>query len=415
MKTHKPSFANRISRNRSGRIAFGTVKTGILGRQTSLRHGLVEGGAYDGSTVGGCRRAIGPFSVIHRLGVAICVAVVAAFVSAVAVAAPNAPIPEGVAKAPAWQAPSTASARVAVFAWLDQQKPDRDVRNKAEVLWAELPADASNTDILVRAAQTFALTDENARKLFALCSKPRRQAVLPAQAWLADPQTPALVANNLRLLYGLWLAQQAMFDESLGQLGSLKPADVIDPASLLFYQAVAHHQLLHRDPGLHAIQQLLDGGPQSPTRYLSLAKMMQTDLQGLKDDTLDHIARRMDDVRRRLDLGRAGKKVLEVEDGVIASLDKLIKQLEEQQKRQQANSAGGGNMQSNRPAQDSQIMGGKGPGEVDKKKIGNKSGWGDLPPKQREEALQQIGREFPTHYRDLIEQYFRKLASEGAE
>ena len=55
---------------------------------------------------------------------------------------------------------------------------------------------------------------------------------------------------------------------------------------------------------------------------------------------------------------------------------------------------------------------GKGPGEVAKKNIGSESGWGDLPPKEREEAIQQIGRDFPPHYRDAIEQYFRRLAAE---
>ena len=52
----------------------------------------------------------------------------------------------------------------------------------------------------------------------------------------------------------------------------------------------------------------------------------------------------------------------------------------------------------------------KGPGRVDPKDIGSSSGWGDLPPKQREQALEQLGREFPAHYRELIEQYFRDLA-----
>lgn len=325
----------------------------------------------------------------------------------------NAQTVEGTAKA-GWQAPSAESVRGAVFAWLDQRNVAPAIRNRADALWNALPADAPGTDILIRTVQTLALADENARRLLDLCSRPRSQVVLSPQEWLKDPKTPALVANNMRLVYGLWLAQQTMFDESLEQLGSLKPADVVDPASLLFYQAVVYHQLLHREAGLQAIQQLLDGGSQSPTRYVSVAKMMQADLLGLKEDTLNHIARRMDDIRRRLDLGRAGKKVLDVEDGVIASLDKLIKELEEQQKRQQANS-GGGNNQPSRPAQDSQILGGKGPGEVDKKKIGNQSGWGDMPPKQRDEALQQIGREFPSHYRDLIEQYFRRLASEGSE
>jgi hypothetical protein len=52
---------------------------------------------------------------------------------------------------------------------------------------------------------------------------------------------------------------------------------------------------------------------------------------------------------------------------------------------------------------------------VDKKPVGNGDGWGNLPPKEREEALQQIGQEYPAHYRDMIEQYFRKLATEGSE
>jgi len=33
---------------------------------------------------------------------------------------------------------------------------------------------------------------------------------------------------------------------------------------------------------------------------------------------------------------------------------------------------------------------------VEKRGIGAESGWGDLPPKEREEVLQQIGREFPS-------------------
>jgi hypothetical protein len=121
----------------------------------------------------------------------------------------------------------------------------------------------------------------------------------------------------------------------------------------------------------------------------------------------------MDDIERRLDLGHAGPRVIEVEDGVIASLDKLIEEMEEQQKQQQqAGGAGGGTIRPSNPAQDSVPMGGKGPGETVRRNIGSESGWGDLPPKERQEALQQIGQDFPSHYRDVIEQYFRKLAGE---
>jgi hypothetical protein len=60
-------------------------------------------------------------------------------------------------------------------------------------------------------------------------------------------------------------------------------------------------------------------------------------------------------------------------------------------------------------------MGGKGEGNVANKPIGDGSGWGDLPPRERDEALQQIGKEFPAHYRDMIEQYFRKLATDNED
>jgi hypothetical protein len=150
-----------------------------------------------------------------------------------------------------------------------------------------------------------------------------------------------------------------------------------------------------------------------------MADLMQADLSALKDESLDHIARRMRDTERRLDLGHAGKKVRGVEDGIIASLDKMIDDLEKQA---QAGGGGGGGSrmgrggrQSSSPAPDSGILTGKGPGNVDKKPIGNKANWGDLPPKDRQEVLQAIGKEFPSHFRDVIEQYFKKLASDQRE
>ena len=44
--------------------------------------------------------------------------------------------------------------------------------------------------------------------------------------------------------------------------------------------------------------------------------------------------------------------------------------------------------------------------------IGRGTGWGNLPDKDREKAMQEIGREFPSHYREVIEEYFRRLAAE---
>jgi hypothetical protein len=143
-------------------------------------------------------------------------------------------------------------------------------------------------------------------------------------------------------------------------------------------------------------------------------------MAALEDDSLDHIARRMRDITRRLDLGHAGPKTRSVQDGVIASLDKLIKKIEDQQNQAQAqaqaSSGAGGSGQggdSATPMDDSRIAGGKGPGEVRNRDLGSTDGWGQLPPHERDEVLQQIGREFPAHYREAIEQYFKRLAAGG--
>lgn len=319
-----------------------------------------------------------------------------------------------VVQPPAWQLPSAQAVRAQVFAWLDAKKVDAAARAKVEAVWANLPPTASEDEMLDRLARTFALLDPNAAKLVAMCSQPRSQLVLSPQTWLVGGGQPTLFTANLRLLYARWLVHESLFDEAQEQLAGLKPADVVAPASLLFYQSIVYHALLNRESGLKSIDDLLQGADASPRRYVALARLMQDDLKGLQDDTLDHIARRMDDIRRRLDLGRAGPRVRKVEDGVIESLDKMIKKLEDQQQQQQSSSASG-NLRSSSPAPDSRPLGGKGPGEVTKKKLGSSSGWGDLPPKEREEAMQQIGRDFPSHYREVVEEYFRRLATEGGK
>jgi hypothetical protein len=118
----------------------------------------------------------------------------------------------------------------------------------------------------------------------------------------------------------------------------------------------------------------------------------------------------MEDIERRLRLGRAGTRVRSEEDDVIAKLDKMIDDLEQQQQQQQGGSGGQGSIRSSSPAEDSVPLGGSGPGDVDQRRIGNTSGWGNLPPRQRQEALQQISKDLPAHYREVIEEYFRRLA-----
>ena len=315
-----------------------------------------------------------------------------------------------------WKPPSAEQVRAEVMKWLDGQDVEEETKDEVSRLWpedSEGNGEATAAKLFDRLVRSFAVVDGKARRLLDQCSGPLAGPVPPEADWLADPQTDPLMAANLRLLYGRWLANQRLLDEAREQFADLEPEQVVDPATLLFYQAVVCQGLLEREAGLAAVKRLLERAQEGPRRYAEIGRLLKRDLETIEVDSLDHVARRMNDVSRRLDLGRAGPDVRKIEDGVIESLDKLIEKVKKQQQQQQKRSSQSAqNIQPSSPADDSRGMGGKGPGEVTKKDIGSQANWGDLPPKQRQEALQQIGREFPAHYRDVIEQYFRKMAKE---
>ena len=122
----------------------------------------------------------------------------------------------------------------------------------------------------------------------------------------------------------------------------------------------------------------------------------------------------MKDIKQRLNLGRAGERVQEKEDEVIRMLDKLIEEEEKKAVPAVVESAFAGGGQSSTPLPRRVIPAGV-EKVLERSKnaiLVNRLNWGDLPPKEREEAMQQIGRDFPAHYREVIEEYFRELAKE---
>ena len=310
-----------------------------------------------------------------------------------------------------WTILTTEQARLQVTDFLTDKDLDELTTARIEALWPSGDEAPEVLDLLENVTTTFALVDDQAKQVVDFCRQADYRDKLPAFEFLKDESIDPVVRHNLRLLYARWLSQHQYYDESLGQIEGVSPEDVVDPAALLFYQAAGFHRMLKKEACLPAVSKLLENESTIPTRYATIARLIKADLEPLKVDSLDEISRLMDEVRRRLDLHRAGKRVRDQEDEIIAKLDKLIKKMEEQQ--QSASAAAAGNLQPSSPAQDSLPMGGKGPGNVDPKDIGAKSGWGNLPPKERQEALQQISKELPAHYREVIEEYFRKLAREG--
>lgn len=314
-----------------------------------------------------------------------------------------------------WAVPQPAAIRTRVVGWIESRPAtDTAARTRATAIW-QWPADtAVPADLLDAAMDSIATLDPRAAAV--------RDDTMADASWLlaASPAADAgdaFARETVRLWLGRALVRRAQFDEALPFLDGLDVQAAIDPAALLFHRAACHAWLLNTDAAIDDLDRLLERSGSIPVRYERMARLLRADMAELEDDSLDHIARRMRDITRRLDLGHAGPKTRDVQDGVIASLDKLIKKIEDQQNQcqcQASSGAGGsGNGGSAAPMDDSRIAGGKGPGEVRSRDIGSTDGWGNLPPHQREEALQQIGREFPAHYREAIEQYFKRLAAGG--
>lgn len=313
-----------------------------------------------------------------------------------------------------WSPPAPAAIRERMVAWIDSRSADAASRARARKPW-EWQADAAvPADLLDAATASIAAVDPRVAAL---------QADLSADtSWLLDASpaadgADAFARDAVRLWVARQLVRQHRFDEALPLLEGLDVRGAIDPAAVLFHRAACRAWLLQGDAAIDDIDRLLERAGEIPVRYERTARLLRADMAALEDESLDHIARRMRDITRRLDLGHAGPKTRSVQDGVIASLDKLIKKIEDQQSQSQSQSSSGaggsGEGGSAAPMDDSRIAGGKGPGEVRNRDLGSTDGWGKLPPHERDEVLQQIGREFPAHYREAIEQYFKRLAAGG--
>jgi hypothetical protein len=346
--------------------------------------------------------------MLQRLLIVTCASLFAGGLPAVAVAmnATAAALDDELAREPSWTAPTRTELHDRTTAWLATRG---DTATAAIEAWDESAEPLDAIVAVIRRA------DPRAAAVDASAADPA------AAAWLDGSDIDSFERDTLRL----WLARELVrcdrFDEALPLLAGLDLATSVDPATLLFHRAACQHWLLDAEAAVDSLDQLLERAGQIPVRYERVARLLRADIAGLEEGSLDHIARRMRDITRRLDLGRAGPTTRQVQDSVVASLDRLIKDLEDQQQQGAAGSAGagggaaGGQGGAAAPMDDSRLAGGQGKGEVQARDVGSGDGWGNLPPHAREAALQQIGREFPPHYREAIELYFKRLAAGSEE
>lgn len=296
---------------------------------------------------------------------------------------------------------------------------NRNLSDKTQIdaigkLWVNsgdpIPAD----EVHDRIVQTAAAVEPAVRELMTKCRFGSSAApeIDPKTFEALDP----FIAQNTRAYVAKFMAQAGYFDESQQLAATIDVQQLADPATYYFFKAVCEHRLLMKKDGLATLQELRKNTSNVPVRYSSVAELMEVDLNALEEKSLNEVSRLMSDAERRLGLGRGGERVQKVEEDIVARLDEIIKKMEQQQGGGGGGGGGGSggpnnSNQSGGPAGDSRVKGTTAPGEVDKKDIGNKSGWGALPPKEQAKAKNIIDRELPPHYRNAIEQYLKKLAT----
>lgn len=234
------------------------------------------------------------------------------------------------------------------------------------------------------------------------------ETAVEAVQFASDAARDVFLRANVGLAIARDYSRSGYLDESIAVLEAVSRDDVVDPATYYFYIAAGQFQLQKRKPALDALQKLAQVAD-APIRYRKLAEMMDETLRPMEREKLGGIAHDMRDVRRRLDNDRTDEKVQGIEKDIIDRLDKVVDDLEKQAKKVRMRGSKGG---AQKPADDSRIMEAKGEGKVGNRTFNNKGNWGNLPDKQRERVMQELGREFPAHYREAVEEYFKRLADE---
>jgi hypothetical protein len=330
---------------------------------------------------------------------------------------------------------SSDAAKAKALEWLKEVgKSDADTLKKVEAIFAD-----AEKPVLDKVTEVLVLGDADAAKILADARDPNAPAPTEIPSVLRDPKKSTFLKANLAISYAKALTGKRVFEEALDSLKTQKVENTVDPGAFLFYKAVAEHELapVHdqmKDDANRTILRLLDDVVDAPERYKMIAALMHFDMLTWKSEKdkdviarLGGVGRIMGNIERRLDLSRGGPVTQEMQKRVLVNLDEMIKEEEEKQNQQGQGSGSGkgkgqqkgqstpnNNINASRPQEDSFGGNGSGPGNVDPKKFKELAQvWGTLPEKERAKALLELTSRMPDKHRQLIQDYFKKLAQDS--
>lgn len=226
-------------------------------------------------------------------------------------------------------------------------------------------------------------------------------------------QTKALV-EQLQFEYATVLLNFYFRDEfDVGQYSLL--AD-----EMKFLQAYCLFHTFESRQAKESLEQFLEAYPQAGPNLRAAAKELLAKLDPPPRKTLGQAAHLMADAGLWLTEGETGLDPQISQKKAMMILEELIHKAQQQEQQQQQCSQGGGQQATQgtrspqQPASASGTPSGESttgrlhaapraaPGEV----------WGRMKPQERDRILQVLQENFPSRYRQLVEQYYRQLAGE---
>lgn len=166
-----------------------------------------------------------------------------------------------------------------------------------------------------------------------------------------------------------------------------------------------------------ALRRFLEDYPGAGQRLVVAAEQMRGELLNRQPGQIGEVVDLMHYSGRRLTQADTGETVRQKQSRIIEILDRMIDEAEEQESSSSSSSSsssgGSGGRSPSQPMPDSFLPSGGGTDEGSlqaRRRANPGEAWGAMPPAERERILQALRDNFPSRYRQLVEQYYEQLA-----
>ncbi|RZO14345.1 MAG: tetratricopeptide repeat protein [Verrucomicrobiaceae bacterium] len=248
---------------------------------------------------------------------------------------------------------------------------------------------------------------------------------------ISKNKDPFLAAEGSYFLSRV-LVSEGLFEQALPHLNNVIgkwSKQSLRGGESLYYQGVCYSNMLQRTAASDALNEFIEGYPDSSPRLIGAAMDLIASLERVHRGSIDDVAGHMEFSRRKLDLTEVGEGTQVAQSKIVAMLDELIEMAEEQEKppppnpndsESQAQGQGGnpsgkpGNGQNNSKQGNPNAQ--KAPRVVRRVRGAAESAWDDLRKRDRgTDALGALKSKYPARYRLLVDQYYRSVQGEDKD